>query len=91
MPLHHIHDALLHIDAIDKLIMFVEGEVLLKVKAQYGCPLCANQFRSAPFCIVNITYLFFQIGIFNEEVNCTEPSPSVSIPFLQYNHRAILG
>ncbi len=55
-------------------------EVLLKGKAQYGWPPCTNEFRSAPFYIESIIYLFNETTYFNEEVNCTEPLPSVSIP-----------
>ncbi len=32
------------------------------------------------FCFENITYLFYITTYLNEEVNCTEPSTSVSIP-----------
>jgi hypothetical protein len=50
-----------------------DREVLLKGKAQYSWPPCTTLFRSAPFYIENIiSYL--------NEVNCTEPSPSVSVP-----------
>jgi hypothetical protein len=31
--------------------------------------------------IVDIIYLLYKTSYFNEEVNCTEPSPSVSIPW----------
>ncbi len=36
--------------------------------------------RSDPFYIENIIYLSFKTTYLKEEVNCTEPSPSVSIP-----------
>jgi len=55
-------------------------EVLLKGKTQYGWPPCTNQFRSAPFYIENIINLFYKTSYLNEEVNCIEPSPLVSIP-----------
>ncbi len=56
-------------------------EVLLKGMAQYGWPACTNQFRSAPFYIEKIINLFYKTSYFNEEVNCTEPPPLVSIPW----------
>ncbi len=56
-------------------------EVLLQGKAKYGWP-CTNQFISAPFYIKNIIKLFFKTSYLNEEVNCTEASSLVSIPWL---------
>jgi len=56
-------------------------EVLLEGKAQYAWPPCTNQFRSAPFNIETIINLFYKQSNLNEEVNCTEPSPLVSIPW----------
>jgi hypothetical protein len=50
--------------------------------AQYSWPPCTNQFRSAPFYIENIINLFYKTGYLNEEANCTEPFPLVSIPWL---------
>ncbi len=41
-------------------------------------------FRSAPFYIENIIYIFIKTRNLNEEVNRTEPSPSVSIPWFNY-------
>jgi len=38
-------------------------------------------FRSAPFYIETIMYIINKTGYLNEEVNRTEPSPSVSIPW----------
>jgi hypothetical protein len=38
-------------------------------------------FRPTPFYIENIMYLFYKTSYFDEEVNCTEPSPSVRIPW----------
>jgi hypothetical protein len=35
---------------------------------------------SAHFYIENIIFLFTKTSYLNEEVNCTEPAPSVSIP-----------
>ncbi len=43
---------------------------------------CTNQFRSVPFYIENIIYIFYKTRYTNEEVSCTEPFPSVSIPWL---------
>ncbi len=51
-------------------------ETLLKGKAQYSSPPCTNLFRSAPFCIENVIYILNKTRYLNEEVNCTEPSPS---------------
>jgi hypothetical protein len=48
--------------------------------AQYGWPPWTTQFRSAPFYIEVIIYLFYKTRYLNEEVNCNEPSPLVSIP-----------
>ncbi len=61
-------------------------EVLLKGKAKYSWPPCTNQFRSAPYYFENIIYLWYKMsGGLNEEVNCTELSRSVSIPWLSTN------
>jgi len=38
-------------------------------------------FRSAPFYIENITHIFNEKSYLHEEVNRTEPSPLVSIPW----------
>ncbi len=56
-------------------------EVLLKRKAQYSWTPCTNQIGSAPFYIENIINLFCKTSYLNEEINCTEPSPFVSIPW----------
>jgi hypothetical protein len=53
---------------------------LAEGKAQYSRPPCTNQFRSAPFYIENIINLYYKTSYLNEGVNCTEPSPLVSIP-----------
>jgi hypothetical protein len=58
------------------------SETLLKGKAQYSWPPCTNLFISAPFYIENSIYIFNKTSYLNEEVNCTEPSPSVSNPWL---------
>ncbi len=63
-----------------KLFVVVTREVFQKGKAQYGRPPCTNQYRSGPFYIENIIDLFYKTSYFNEEVNCTEPSPLDSIP-----------
>jgi hypothetical protein len=63
------------------LLVRLSREVLLKGKAQYGWPPCTNQSISAPFYIENIINLFYKTSYFNEEVNSTEPSPLVSIPW----------
>ncbi len=58
-------------------------EPLLKGKTNYSWPLCTDLFSSAAFNNANITistlFYFFYLSNFNEEVNGTEPSPSVSI------------
>ena len=38
-------------------------------------------FRSAAFDIKNVDYLYFKTSYLNEEVNCTEPPPSISVPW----------
>ncbi len=43
----------------------------------------SDQFISVPLYIVNIIYIFLPKSYLNEEVSCTEPSPSVSIPRLK--------
>jgi len=54
-------------------------EPLVKGKAQYSWPLCTNKFRSAALDIENIIYLCYKTSYLNEEVCCTEPTPSVSV------------
>jgi hypothetical protein len=68
-----------------KLITTLIGlvkETLLKGKAQYSWPPCTNLFRSAPFYIENIIYIFNKTSYLNEEVNCTKPSPQLAFPGL---------
>jgi hypothetical protein len=43
----------------------------MKGKDQYGSPPCTNKFRSAPFYIDIIIYLFLLNKQGNEKVNCT--------------------
>ena len=57
-------------------------ETLLNGKAQYSWPPCTNLSRSATFYIENIIYIINKTGYLNEEVNCTKPSPSLSIPWI---------
>ncbi len=54
-------------------------EPLLKEKAQYSWLPCTNRFRLADFDISHITLL--QNKLFNEEVNRTVPSLTVSVPW----------
>jgi len=61
--------------------LYQTREVLLKEKAQYGWSPCTNKFRSAHFYIEHIIYVFIPNKLPNEEVNCTELSLSVSIPW----------
>jgi hypothetical protein len=56
---------------------------------QYYGPPCTNLFRPAAFDIAKIIY-FFQISYLNEEVNCTEPSPSVSVLWPNYSRETHL-
>jgi hypothetical protein len=58
-------------------------EVLLRGKTQYSRPPYTNYVRSASFCIKDITYVFYITNYLNKEVNCSEPSSSVSIPCFQ--------
>jgi len=68
-------------------------EALLQEKAQYDWPPCTNQFRLPLFILKtlftfykmkrSIVLPFYKIRYLNEEVNCTEPSLSVSIPWLK--------
>jgi hypothetical protein len=57
-------------------------ELLLKGKVQYSWPPCTNLFRWALFYKEDIIYLFYKTSYLKEEVNCTEPYPSVSVPDL---------
>ncbi len=61
-------------------MLAVPKEPLQKGKAKYGWSPSTNQFESAHFYIESIIYLFNKTSYHNEEVNCTEPSPSVSVP-----------
>ncbi len=59
----------------------VSRETLLKGKArQYSWPPCSSSFRSAHFYIENIIYRRYKTEYLKEELNCTDPSLSVSIP-----------
>ncbi len=42
---------------------------------------CTNKFSSAAFTIEHIIYLCYKTTYLNEEVNCTEPPPSFSVPW----------
>jgi hypothetical protein len=50
-----------------------------KGKAQYSWPPSTNEFRSAALKIEYIIFVFYEMSYLNEEVKCTEPSPSVSV------------
>ncbi len=56
-------------------------ESLLKGKAAYSLPPCTNLIRSVAFDNGNIIYFFYKTSSPNEEVNRTEPSPRVSVPW----------
>jgi hypothetical protein len=60
-------------------------EAFLKGKAQYGWAPYTN-YSDKLLLILKILFTFFtkQASYLNEEVNCTEPFPSVSIPCLKY-------
>ncbi len=60
--------------------MFFFREPLLKGKALYSRPPCTNKFRTATFDKGNIVLFFNKTSYPNEEVNRTEPSPSVRVP-----------
>jgi hypothetical protein len=54
----------------------------MKGKAQYTWPPSANLFWSATFDDANIIDFFTKIVSYpSEEVNCTEASPSVGVPW----------
>ncbi len=56
-------------------------ESLQKRKAQYIWTPRTNWYRPAAFNI-QIFFSFLQNKYLNKEVNCTNPSPSVMIPWL---------
>ncbi len=56
-------------------------EPLLKGKDQYRWSPCTNYFRLANFDTENILCLCYKTNYFNEEVNCTEPFLSISVPW----------
>jgi len=57
----------------------------MKGKAQYGWPT-----STTPFYIEVIIYRSFKRSSLNEEVNCTEPSPSVSVPALMIVFQVVM-
>ncbi len=56
-------------------------EVLLKGKAQYNWSLCYNYFNELLFIFKKFITFFIETSYLNEEVNCSEPSPSPSTPY----------
>ncbi len=64
--------------------VYLSKESLLKGKTQYGWSPCTNWFRLPAFYVINIFYLCYKTSYLYEEVNCTEPPPSVSIPWPIY-------
>ncbi len=58
-------------------------EPLLKGKAKYGRLPCTNKFGSAAFKLKLHFLLFKKTSYLNEEVSCTDPSPSASLPWPQ--------
>ena len=57
------------------------NKLTVRFWAQDRWPPCTNKFRSAAFTIESIIYLCYKTTYFNEEVNCTEPPPSVNVPW----------
>ncbi len=55
-------------------------EPLPKGKAQYYWPPCSNQFRTIAFSLEMLFIFFTKTSYPNEEVNSTEPSPTLSFP-----------
>ncbi len=51
---------------------------------QYSWPPCTNLFRSTSFEIANFIYIK-KTRYLNKDVNHTEPSPSVSVPWLFFS------
>jgi len=67
-------------DQVDQQLTTANREPLLEGTDHYGWPPCANQLRSVSFDIAIIIFLFYKTAYLNEEVNRTEPFPSVSVP-----------
>ncbi len=59
-------------------------ESLIKGKIQYTWPPWTNQFKLVIFRTATMLFFFCKMSYLNEEVNCTKPSPSVSVPWLKY-------
>jgi hypothetical protein len=55
---------------------------LVNGKVKYDWPPCINKFRSVAFYSENIIYLWYKTSYLYEEVNCTEPSLSISVPWV---------
>ena len=49
--------------------------------------LLVSVYRPNAFDIANIIYYIYKTSYLNEEVKCTEPSPSVSVPWLTYHFK----
>jgi hypothetical protein len=58
-------------------------EYLLKGKDQYNWPPCTNQFRLPTLSKEIYFFIFYKTRYLNKEVNCTEPSPSVRVPWIK--------
>ncbi len=50
-------------------------------KAQYSWPPCTNKFRLDTFDQIAITFTFLNFFTKQATANCTEPSPSVTVPW----------
>jgi hypothetical protein len=59
-------------------------EPLLNGKAKYHLPPCINLFS-----VDTSIYVFYKTSYLNEEVNRTEPSPLVSVPWFITAHANI--
>jgi len=56
-------------------------EPLIKGRAEHSWSPCANKFKSVHFHTDYFIYLCYKTSYLNEEVNCTEPYPSVGVPW----------
>ncbi len=71
----------------DTCMKFLQGS-LSEGEGSVQLTSFTNQFRSAAFYTENIIYLCYKTSCLGEELNCTAPSPSVSVPWcLQWDSR----
>jgi hypothetical protein len=62
------------------VLKWITRESLLNGNDQYNLPPCTKNFRTAALKTITI-FLFYKTTYLNEEVNCTEFSNSVRIPW----------